>query len=131
MNISKIILAAVIVALSPHASAGDADVLIELDKQWGSATGTDSVSEFVSQDLVAIGSDGITGISEMTAALADAPAPSGDYVASNYQVKYLTKDIAVMVHTTTGEDAHASMHVYQKQGDKWLVVAHGSAPMDK
>ena len=53
-----------VVALSPHASAGDAEALIELDKQWGKITGPDAVSEFASPDVIVIGSDGITGIAE-------------------------------------------------------------------
>ncbi|MCS5594627.1 MAG: hypothetical protein NZ730_08810 [Porticoccaceae bacterium] len=50
------------------------------------------------------------------------------YVVSGYQVKFLSEDIAVMVHSAAGSDPHSSMHVFQKQDDKWLVVANASAP---
>ena len=50
------------------------------------------------------------------------------YVVSGYKVTFLNDDIAVMVHTAAGSDPHSSLHVFQKQGDTWLVVANASAP---
>jgi hypothetical protein len=98
-------------------------MLIALDKQWGSAGGPDG---FVSEDVVGIGPTGVIGIAEVRQA---ATGPSDEeYVVNGYQVNFLAADIAVMVHMAAGSDPHASMHVYQKRDDQWLVVANASVP---
>jgi hypothetical protein len=130
MSNFKILFAVLIVMFSSAVFAGDSDALIELDKQWGSADSAESAN-FVSEDLVAIDPDGISGLAEMLAAPTDAAPSDTPYEAADYQVKFLSDDIAVMVHTATGDQPHSSMHVYQKQGDKWLVVATASSPKGK
>ena len=124
MRLFKKVSIVFITVFSTFAFAGDSAGLIELDKQWGNAGGP---SGFVSDDVIAIGPNGIIGISEM---LAQASAIPSDevYTVSGYQVKFLSEDIAVMVHSAAGSDPHSSMHVFQKQGDKWLVVANASVP---
>jgi len=98
-------------------------MLIDLDKQWGSAGGSDG---FVSDD-VGIGPTGIIGIAEVRQAAA---GPSDEeYVVGGYKVNFLSTDIAVMVHMAEGSDPHSSLHVYQKQDGEWLVVANASAPL--
>ena len=128
MKINKIIFIAILTILTGNLFAGDSDALIKLDKEWGSTEGTGA--EFISKDLIAIGTDGIFGFKEMTTIDPDAPPP-GKYASGDYKVKYLSKDIAILVHSTKGDNAHVSMHVYQKQGDKWLVAATASAPTGK
>jgi len=124
MRLFKKISIVFISVFSSFVFAGDSAELIELDKQWGNAGGP---TGFVSEDVIAIGPNGIVGINEM---LAQATANSTEeaYVVSGYQVKFLSEDIAVMVHSAAGSDPHSSMHVFQKQDDKWLVVANASAP---
>ena len=131
MSNSKILFAVLIAMFSSVAFAGDSDALIELDKQWGSADSAEAVKSFVSEDLIVISADGISGLAEMLADQAEATPTDETYVAGDYQVKFLSDDIAVMVHTAAGEEPHSSMHVYQKQDDKWLVVATASAPKGK
>ena len=128
MSNRKILFTVLIATLSSVVFAGDSDALIELDKQWGSANSAEAVKRFVSEDLIAINPAGVSGLAEMLAAQAEAAPADETYVAADYQVKFLSDDIAVMVHTATGEQAHSSMHVYQKQDDTWLVVATASAP---
>ena len=130
MKINKIIFITILTIVTGGLFAGDSDALIMLDKQWGSSEGTGA--EFVSKDLIAIGTDGIVGFKEFTTIDPSAPPPpGGKYAAGDYKVKYLSKEIAILVHSTKGDNAHASMHVYQKHGDKWLVVATASSPTDK
>lgn len=128
MSNRKILFTVLIATFSSVVFAGDSDALIELDKQWGSANSAEAVKSFVSEDLIAINPGGVSGLAEMLAAQDEAAPVDETYVAADYQVKFLSDDIAVMVHTATGEQPHSSMHVYQKQDDKWLVVATASAP---
>ena len=124
MRLTKILLMTLIVVCSGSIFADDTAMLINLDKQWGSAGGPDG---FVSDDVVGIGPTGIIGIAEVRQA---AVGPSDEeYVVDGYQVNFLSTDIAVMVHTASGSDPHSSLHVYQKQDGKWMVVANASAPL--
>ena len=125
MRLTKILLMTLIVVSSGSIFADDTAMLINLDKQWGSAGGPDG---FVSDDVVGIGPTGIIGIAEVRQA---AVGPSDEeYVVDGYQVNFLSADIAVMVHTASGSDPHSSLHVYQKQDGKWMVVANASAPLE-
>ena len=124
MRLTKILLMTLIVVSSGSIFADDTAMLINLDKQWGSAGGPDG---FVSDDVVGIGPTGIIGIAEVRQA-AVGPADE-EYVVDGYQVNFLSTDIAVMVHTASGSDPHSSLHVYQKQDGKWMVVANASAPL--
>ena len=124
MRLTKILLMTLIVVSSGSIFADDTAMLINLDKQWGSAGGPDG---FVSDDVVGIGPTGIIGIAEVRQA---AVGPSDEeYVVDGYQVNFLSADIAVMVHTASGSNPHSSLHVYQKQDGKWMVVANASAPL--
>lgn len=124
MRLTKILLMTLIAVCSGSIFADDTAMLINLDKQWGSAGGPDG---FVSDDVVGIGPTGIIGIAEVRQA---AVGPSDEaYVVDGYQVNFLSTDIAVMVHTASGSDPHSSLHVYQKQDGKWMVVANASAPL--
>ena len=124
MRFTKILLITLIAMCSGSIFADDTAMLIDLDKQWGSAGGPDG---FVSDDVVGIGPTGIIGIAEVRQA---ATGPSDkEYVVGGYKVNFLSADIAVMVHTAEGSDPHSSPHVYQKQDGEWLVVANASAPL--
>jgi hypothetical protein len=83
---------------------------------------------YVSEDVIGIGPTGVVNFGNLVADAAANANVGEEYVVSGYQVKFLSDDIAVMVHTAAGSDPHASLHVIQKQGDAWLVVATASAP---
>ena len=53
------------------------------------------------------------------------PADSTDYITSEYEVKMLGDDIAVLAHKG---DGYRSLHVFQKQGGAWQVVATAGVP---
>lgn len=125
MNITKIISIPVFTLLSSLSLADVSDDLIAMDKQWGMAGGP---AGYVSEDVIGIGPTGVVNFGNLVADAAANANVDEEYVVSGYQVKFLSDDIAVMVHTAAGSDPHASLHVIQKQGDAWLVVATASAP---
>ena len=125
MNITKIISIPVFTLLSSLSLADVSDDLIAMDKQWGMAGGP---AGYVSEDVIGIGPTGVVDFGNLVADAAANANVGEEYVVSGYQVKFLSDDIAVMVHTAAGSDPHASLHVIQKQGDAWLVVATASAP---
>ena len=125
MNITKMISIPVFTLLSSLSLADVSDDLIAMDKQWGMAGGP---AGYVSEDVIGIGPTGVVNFGNLVADAAANANVGEEYVVSGYQVKFLSDDIAVMVHTDAGSDPHASLHVIQKQGDAWLVVATASAP---
>ncbi|MCH7665301.1 MAG: nuclear transport factor 2 family protein [Acidobacteria bacterium] len=110
----------------------ETDALIELDKEWGSAAlgqdAVDAINRIISDDVMAIDADGLGSKAAMIEAAQEDDAPTGPYMADNYEVKFLTDDVAVMVHHAGDPDPHWSLHVWQKKDDKWTVVATASAP---
>ena len=62
MRLTKILLMTLIVVSSGSIFADDTAMLINLDKQWGSAGGPDG---FVSDDVVGIGPTRVIGITEV------------------------------------------------------------------
>ncbi len=108
------------------------DALITLDKEWGAAAqgqeAVDAIKGIVSEDVLVIDVDGLGSRAAMIEAAQSEDAPTGPYMADKYQVKFLTDDVAVMVHHAGDPDPHWSLHVWQKKGEKWTVVASASAP---
>ena len=113
----------------------ETDALIKLDKEWGAAVqrqeAVDAISRIISDDVLQIGVDGLVSKAAMIEAAQGEDAPIGPYMADNYEVKFLTDDVAVMVHHAGDPNPHWSLHVWQKKGEKWTVVASASAPEAK
>ena len=133
MNRAVVISAVLLTLLAGLAVAmhHETDALIKLDKEWGAAQGqeaVDAISRIISDDVLAISGDGLGSKATMIEAAQDEDAPTGPYMADNYEVKFLTDDVAVMVHHAGDPDPHWSLHVWQKKGEKWTVVASASAP---
>ena len=136
MNRAVVISAVLLTLLAGLAVAmhHETDVLIKLDKEWGVAAqgqgrgAVDAISRIISDDVLAIGVDGLGSKATMIEATQDEDAPTGPYMADKYEVKFLTDDVAVMVHHVGDPDPHWSLHVWQKKGEKWTVVASASAP---
>ncbi len=115
------------------AIADDTSDLIALDKTWGSAGvkgDTKAVATLLSDKLVSVSGDGVT---DKKGELASSePAPAGTmYEAGDYKVMFLDPDTAIMTHSTKGEDAHYSLHVWSRKGGTWQVVATSSTPVAK
>ena len=115
--------------VSARVFAGGAEDLIALDKAWGSAGGPADVEAMLSADLIAVDGKGLGGKAEQLEAMAE--APEGPYVAGDYKVNFIDDDTAVMVHSAgSGKTAHWSMHVWQKTGEHWQVMATASVKAD-
>jgi hypothetical protein len=126
----------VLLMLGSTAVAGDADALIELDKTWGAAASQAEAEEFLADYIIALDIEGATdkpGMMAAAAAVAAAAAADAlaeeEYVAGDYQVNFLSDDIAVMVHSASGSNPHWSMHVWQKIDGNWQVAATATIPI--
>ena len=130
MRTTKILSLATILLLSAgFASAGDAEKLIELDKKWGESEGADALAPMLLDEIIAVGADGIGDKEAMLEEADDAEPATGPYEAGDYKVRFLTEDIAVMVHSTPMPEPHWSMHVWQKVDGKWRVAATAAVPV--
>lgn len=121
-----LLLGASFVYADSHGKHG-ADKLIAMDKAWGEATSGAAIDAMIADDILSISAEGLADKAAMLAAQ-DEPL-EGPYIAGDYQVKFLSDDIAVMVHSSGGEQPHWSMHVWQKADGKWVVKATASAPI--
>lgn len=111
-----------------YAYAGDRAALEQLDNEWGSATSGEAISGLVSDDVIGVSPQGVGGKEQI---LADSDTPSEEeepYVAGDYQTRFLSDDVAVMVHSVGGPEPHWSMHVWQQVDGNWQVVATASIP---
>ena len=121
-----LLLGASFVYADSHGKHG-ADKLIAMDKAWGEATSGAAIDAMIADDILSISAEGLADKAAMLAAQ-DEPL-EGPYIAGDYQVNFLSDDIAVMVHSSGGEQPHWSMHVWQKTDGKWVVKATASAPI--
>ncbi len=85
----------------------------------------------LADNVVALGLEGVAGKAQMLEAAASDDAPTGPYVAGDYEVRFLSEDVAVMVHSAGEPDPHWSMHVWQKQDGKWKVAATATVPIEE
>ena len=113
------------------ANADESDALVQLDKAWGEAEGPDALESLLADNIVALGSEGVEGKSQILEAAASEDAPTGPYVAGDYSVNFLSEDVAVMVHSAGEPDPHWSMHVWQKREGKWQVAATATVPIEE
>lgn len=120
-----------LVLIATLANADESDTLIKLDKVWGEAAGPADLEPLLADKILALGTDGVGSKAEMLEAAADDGAPAGPYVAGDYQVRFLSDDIAVMVHSAGGPEPHWSMHVWQKHDGKWQVAATATVPVEE
>ncbi len=111
--------------------ADEAADLIAMDKAWGEAENAAAVESMLASDFVGVSGDGMADRAAFLADMDANPPPDGPYIAGDYRVHMLDADTAVMVHTAgEGDDAHYSLHVWQKHKGKWQVAATASVDMD-
>ena len=117
------------------ANAGDPDALIQLDKEWGESwgesQGTETLELLLADDIVALFADGMVGKAQMIEAAASDDSAPVPYVSGDYKVNFLSKDIAVMVHSAGDPEPHLSLHVWQKHDGKWQVAASATVPAEE
>jgi len=125
--------ASLLILFAGIASADDTADLIALDKAWGNAGikgDTKAMAGLLSDKLVSVSPDGVTDKQGDLAA--SEPAPAGaTYEAGDYKVTFLDPNTAIMTHSTKGEDAHYSLHVWVRKGSTWQVAASSSTPAAK
>ncbi len=112
------------------ANADESDALVMLDKEWGQADSAAALESLLADDLVALDSDGVADKAQILEAADSDDAPTGPYVAGDYDVRFLGEDVAVMVHSAGAPDPHWSMHVWQKRDGKWQVAATATVPIE-
>jgi len=132
MKIRTIVASVICLVISgPVASADESATLIQLDKDWGSAEGPEAIAPLLSDDILTIGPEGLVGKAQMLEAAASDEAPAGPYIAGDFEVRFLSEDVAVMVHSAGDPDPHWSMHVWQKQDGKWQIAASATVPVEE
>jgi hypothetical protein len=116
--------------------------LISLDKEWG-ATGGDTakLDKIIGDHVLAVGPKGEAQDKQQLVAANTAAAAgvtNASYTPDEYKFEMLSPDVVVMTHrgTTKGmqdgkevTESHRSLHVFQKQGGKWQVVANAQLPI--
>src|SRR5215469_13830004 len=119
----------VMFAAAVHA-ADDTDALIALDKQWGESAvkGDPSVSaKLLADKVVSVDENGVVGKQGVLAATK--PAPAGTrYEPTDFKVRFINPDTAIMTHSTNGADAHYSLHVWSRKDGTWQVIATSTTP---
>ena len=118
--------------------------LIALDKQWGEAGGkgaTATLNKILSDNYLGIGEKGeALGKQEQVAATTatSANVQNASYTADEYKFETLSPDVIVMTHRATTKgmqggkeltESHRSLHVFQKRGGQWQVVASTQVPI--
>jgi hypothetical protein len=118
--------------------------LIALDKQWGEAGSkgdTATLNKILSDSYLGIGAKGEgLGKQEQVAATTatSSNVQNASYTADEYKFETLTPDVIVMTHRATTKgmqdgkevtESHRSLHVFQKQGGQWQVVANAQLPI--
>ena len=122
----KLLLIGLLVVPFALAATDTKDDLIKLDKEWGVANLKADKSELgkiYANDMFAVTPEGVLTRAQMLEAVE--PADSTNYITSDYKVKMLGDDVAVMAHKG---DGYRSLHVFQKQGSGWHVVATATIP---
>lgn len=118
--------------------------LISLDKEWGGSGGdTTKLNKIIGDYVLSIGPKGEAQDKQALVA-ANASGAAGvqnaSYTPDEYKFEMLNPDVVVMTHrgTTKGTkdgkevtEAHRSLHVFQKQGGKWQVVANAQLPIEQ
>jgi hypothetical protein len=118
--------------------------LIALDKRWGEAGSkgdTATLNKILSDSYLGIGAKGEgLGKQEQVAATTatSSNVQNASYTADEYKFEALTPDVIVMTHRATTKgmqdgkevaESHRSLHVFQKRGGQWQVVANAQLPI--
>lgn len=115
-------------------STARADVtadLIQLDRDWGAAGikgDAAAVGKLLADDLVSVDGDAVRDKKGELALVKAEPAGT-TYEPTDYKVKLLGDDVAIMTHGTKGKDPHHSLHVWSRKNGQWRVVATSSTPV--
>jgi ketosteroid isomerase-like protein len=118
------------------------ETLIALDKEWGDVVAKKDAArlrQILADDFIGIGDKGekYTKADEIKQLENRTPA-NGRYGADDYDVRFLNRDIALMVHrgSFSGQEdgknvfeEHRSLHVLVKRDGRWQVFASDATPI--
>lgn len=107
--------------------------LIKLDRDWGAAGikgDATAVGKLLADDLVSVDGESVRDKKGELALVKAEPAGT-QYEPTDYKVKFLGDDVAIMTHGTKGKDPHHSMHVWSRKNGQWQVVATSSTPVKR
>ena len=122
----KLLLIGLLIVPFALAATDTKDDLIKLDKEWGAANlkaDKAALEKIYADGMISVTPQGFLTKAQMLEGIE--PADSTNYITSDYEVKMLGDDIAVLAHKG---DGYRSLHVFQKQGSGWRVVATGTIP---
>ena len=118
--------------------------LIALDKEWGNSGGdTTKLDKIIGEHVLSVGAKGEIQDKQQlvsTTSSGAAGVQNASYTADEYKFEMLSPDVVVMTHrgTTKGmkdgkdlTESHRSLHVFQKQGGRWQVVANAQLPIEQ
>ncbi len=119
--------------------------LINLDKQWGDAGlrgDATTLEGILADDFIGVSETGVaTKAQNIAEAKTNAPnLTNATYVASDYTVRFLDANTAVMTHSALEKgldkgkeysNQHRSMHVWVKRDGRWRVVASQATPVQQ
>jgi hypothetical protein len=117
--------------------------LIALDKEWGQTAGdATKLDKIIGDHVLAIGPKGEAqdkkGLVAANASVA-AGVTNATYAPDEYKFEMLSSEVVAMTHrgTTKGmkdgkevTESHRSLHIFQKNGGKWQVVANAQLPIE-
>ena len=122
----KLLLVVLLVAASLALASDTKDDLIALDKEWGAANlkaDKAALGRIYADDMMAVTPEGVFTKSQMLDNVQ--AADSTDYVTSDYEVKMLGTDRAIMSHKG---DGYRSLHVFENRDGRWQVIATATIP---
>jgi hypothetical protein len=105
--------------------------LIQLDRDWGAAGikgDATAVGKLLADDLISVDGEAVRDKKGELALVKAEPAGT-QYEPTDYKVKFLGDDVAIMTHGTKGKDPHHSLHVWSRKNGQWQVVATSSTPV--
>ena len=111
--------------------ADDTADLIKLDRDWGAAGikgDAAAVGKLLADDVVSVDNEAVRD-KQGELAMVKAEPEGTQYEPTDYKVKFIGKDLAIMTHGTKGKDPHHSMHVWARKDGQWQVVATSSTPV--
>jgi ketosteroid isomerase-like protein len=116
--------------------------LVALDKKWGEVVANkDAVGlgEILADDFVGVGDNGAKYTKPDEIKQLESRKPTdGSYSADDYDVRFLDKDTALMLHRGSfsgkedGKDVfeeHRSLHVFVRRDGRWKVIASDATPI--
>ena len=144
LAVTLLCMAAVVSSQAKEVPNDVQQALIALDKEWGQTAGdTTKLDKIIGDHVLAIGPKGEAQDKQqlVTAnATGAAGVQNATYTPDEYKFEMLSSDVVVMTHrgSTKGmkdgkevTESHRSLHVLQKQGGKWQVVANAQLPIEQ